>query len=104
MQNSDTPKVSLLVPICNVERYLRECLDSAVAQTLDFMGVPNHPDPHSPGTRVFEFPVRTHARQKASDKPATEQLERYFAVMDADPETDDVPVPVVAPRNVTVTD
>lgn len=34
MQNSDTPKVSLLVPICNVERYLRECLDSAVAQTL----------------------------------------------------------------------
>ena len=35
MQNSDTPKVSLLVPICNVERYLRECLDSAVAQTLE---------------------------------------------------------------------
>lgn len=34
LQNSDTPKVSLLVPICNVERYLRECLDSAVAQTL----------------------------------------------------------------------
>ena len=34
MQNSDTPKVSLLVPICNVERYLRECLDSAVTQTL----------------------------------------------------------------------
>ena len=34
MQNSDTPKVSLLVPICNVECYLRECLDSAVAQTL----------------------------------------------------------------------
>ena len=35
MQNSDTPKVSLLVPICNVERYLRVCLDSAVAQTLN---------------------------------------------------------------------
>ncbi len=34
LQNSDTPKVSLLVPICNVERYLRECFDSAVAQTL----------------------------------------------------------------------
>ena len=34
LQNSDTPKVSLLVPICNVERYLRECLDSALAQTL----------------------------------------------------------------------
>ena len=34
MQHSDTPKVSLLVPICNVERYLRECLDSAETQTL----------------------------------------------------------------------
>ena len=34
MQNSDTPKVSLLIPICNVERYLRECLDSAVTQSL----------------------------------------------------------------------
>lgn len=26
--------VSVLVPVCNVERYLRECLDSLVAQTL----------------------------------------------------------------------
>ncbi len=28
------PKVSILVPICNVERYLRECLNSLVSQTL----------------------------------------------------------------------
>lgn len=28
------PLVSLLVPICNVEKYLRECLDSAAGQTL----------------------------------------------------------------------
>ena len=28
------PSVSILVPICNVERYLRECLDSLVNQTL----------------------------------------------------------------------
>lgn len=33
-QISDTPLISLLVPICNVERYLRECLDSARDQTL----------------------------------------------------------------------
>lgn len=64
-------------------RRVRISEQDAVAQTLDFMGVPNHPDPHGPGTRVFEFPVKTRARQKASDKPATEQLERYFAVMDA---------------------
>ncbi|MBY4796986.1 glycosyltransferase [Collinsella sp. AGMB00827] len=30
----EAPSVSLLVPICNVERYLRECLDSACKQTL----------------------------------------------------------------------
>lgn len=29
-----SPKVSILVPICNVERFLRECLDSLVNQTL----------------------------------------------------------------------
>ena len=31
---NDTPLVSVLVPICNVERYLRECLNSLVRQTL----------------------------------------------------------------------
>lgn len=31
---SEAPLISLLVPICNVERYLRECLDSARDQTL----------------------------------------------------------------------
>lgn len=29
------PKVSILVPICNVERYLRECLDGLVNQSLE---------------------------------------------------------------------
>lgn len=28
-------KVSVLVPICNVEKYLRECLDSLIYQTMD---------------------------------------------------------------------
>lgn len=30
-----SPVLSLLIPIYNVERYLRECLDSALAQTLE---------------------------------------------------------------------
>ena len=30
----DSPKVSVLVPIYNVEKYLRKCLDSIVNQTL----------------------------------------------------------------------
>ncbi len=35
MEKRETPTVSLLVPIYNVERYLRQCLDSAAAQTLE---------------------------------------------------------------------
>lgn len=27
-------KVSIVIPICNVERYLKECLDSVINQTL----------------------------------------------------------------------
>ncbi|MGN0262124.1 MAG: glycosyltransferase family 2 protein, partial [Eggerthellaceae bacterium] len=34
MDRIEHPAVSLLVPIYNVERYLAECLDSAVGQSL----------------------------------------------------------------------
>ncbi|MDR2080608.1 MAG: glycosyltransferase [Campylobacteraceae bacterium] len=32
--NTDNPKVSLIIPVYNVEKYLRKCLDSAINQTL----------------------------------------------------------------------
>ena len=35
MKESVAPVVSLLVPICNVEKYLEECLESAHRQTLE---------------------------------------------------------------------
>ena len=34
VNTSDMIKVSIVVPVCNVEMYLRECLDSVVNQTL----------------------------------------------------------------------
>jgi len=33
-QEQQEIKVSIVIPVCNVEQYLRECLDSAVGQTL----------------------------------------------------------------------
>lgn len=31
---NNMPKISVIIPVCNVEKYLAECLDSAVNQTL----------------------------------------------------------------------
>ena len=31
----NTPKVSILIPCYNVEKYIRECLDSVINQTIE---------------------------------------------------------------------
>lgn len=35
MSDTHSPLVSVLVPICNVEKYLEQCLESARTQTLE---------------------------------------------------------------------
>lgn len=39
MQQTKKIKVSILVPCCNVEKYLHQCLDSIVGQTLKDMEI-----------------------------------------------------------------
>lgn len=34
MQTDYTPKISIIVPVYNVEKYLRRCIDSILAQTF----------------------------------------------------------------------
>lgn len=47
------PKVSLLVPVYNVERYLRECLESARRQTLDDIEIVCVNDGSTDGSRAI---------------------------------------------------
>lgn len=40
MSSTQAPQITVLVPVYNVERYLRECLDSIRAQTfVDFEAI-----------------------------------------------------------------
>lgn len=64
------PKVSILVPIYNVERYLRQCLDSIVNQTLRDIEVICINDGSTDGSLsiILEYASRD-ARVKVVDKP-----------------------------------
>ncbi len=70
MESCDRPVVSLLVPICNVEKYLRECLDSAAAQTLQDIEIIciNDGSTDSSPSIIHEY-VERDARFRMIDKP-----------------------------------
>lgn len=63
-----TPKISLLVPIYNVERYLRQCLESARSQTLDDIEVICINDGSTDGSRDIIEEFLTDPRFRVIDK------------------------------------
>lgn len=64
------PKVSVLVPICNVERYLEECLDSLVAQSFTDFEVLCINDGSTDGSlAIIHRYMEADARFRVIDKP-----------------------------------
>lgn len=64
------PKVSILVPIYNVERYLRQCLDSIVNQTLRDIEIICINDGSTDGSlSIIQEYASRDARIKVVDKP-----------------------------------
>lgn len=69
MANADArPKVSLLVPIYNVERYLRECLQSAADQTLTDIEIICINDGSTDGSRAIIEEFLSDSRFRVIDK------------------------------------
>lgn len=66
----DAPKVSVLVPICNVEHYLEECLDSLVAQSFTDFEVLCINDGSTDGSlAIIHRYMEADARFRVIDKP-----------------------------------
>ena len=66
----DAPKVSVLVPICNVERYLEECLDSLAAQSFTDFEVLCINDGSTDGSlAIIHRFMEADARFRVIDKP-----------------------------------
>lgn len=64
-----TPKVSLLIPVYNVQRYLRECMDSALAQTLHDIEVICVNDGSTDASRQILDEYLSDPRVRVIDKP-----------------------------------
>lgn len=70
MNRTDVPAISLLVPIYNVERYLAECLDSAIGQTFGDIEVICINDGSTDSSRdIIEAYLGRDPRVRVIDKP-----------------------------------
>ena len=64
------PKVSIVMPVCNVERYLRLCIESALAQTLEDIEIIIMDDGSTDGSpQIIDYYARQDSRIKAVHKP-----------------------------------
>ena len=79
--SSGSPVLSLLIPIYNVERYLRECLDSALAQTLkdiEIICINDGSTDNSPAfvngvlAKIAELAPQVRAAARAGEDPASD--------------------------------
>lgn len=70
MTESQHPLVSLLIPICNVEKYLGQCLESAVSQTLEDIEIICINDGSTDGSpEIIESFARRDPRIRVINKP-----------------------------------
>lgn len=93
---TDIPRVSVLVPICNVERYLEECLDSLRAQTFGDFEVLCINDGSTDGSRaIIQRYLDADKRFRVIDKPNSgygasmnmglaNALGEYIAILESD--------------------
>lgn len=91
-----TPDVSVLIPICNVEKYLNQCLDSALQQTLANIEIICINDGSTDGSLdIINYYVQRDARIKVINKSNSgygdsmnKGLEiargRYIAILESD--------------------
>ena len=64
-----SPKVSIVIPVCNVERYLRICIESALAQTLEDIEVIIMDDGSTDSSpRIADYYARCDSRVRVVHK------------------------------------
>lgn len=92
----EAPAISVLVPICNVERYLAECLDSLQAQTFGDFEVICINDGSTDGSRaIIQRYLDADERFRVIDKPNSgygasmnlglaNALGKYVAILESD--------------------
>lgn len=91
-----SPKVSVVIPVCNVEVYLRECLDSALAQTLKDIEIICVDDGSTDGSpAILDEYAKKDSRVKVIHKPnggyghtmnvgMDAATGEYFAILESD--------------------